>query len=225
MIVGIHQPNYLPYLGFFDKMIKSDVFIIYDDAQFNKSDFQHRNRIKIFNGPKWLTVPIEKKHIPINEILINNNVLIKGNKWSEDHLNQIYANYNKAINFNHYFNLLTRIYEGEYELLVNLNMELIHFFKKSFDIKTKIIYSSEFGFNTNSSLKIADLVKAVDGNSYLSGPAGKNYLDLEAFKDSGINVIFQDFEHPIYQQQYEGFLPNMCSIDALLNGYRFDLNG
>lgn len=66
MIIGIHQLNYLPYFGFFDKMMKSDIFVIYDDAQFEKGEFQHRNRIRIYHGWKWLTVPVEKRHIPIN---------------------------------------------------------------------------------------------------------------------------------------------------------------
>lgn len=221
MIVGIHQPNYLPYLGFFDKMAKSDVFLIYDDAQFNKSDFQHRNRIKIFHGSKWLTVPVEKKQVPINEILINNGAHVKGNKWNDDHLNQIAANYNKAPQFSKYFDEIASIYENECELLVDINMDLILMLKKSFGIKTKIIYSSEFGIKSKSSQKIIDLVKSVGGDDYLSGPAGDNYLDMEMFKESGIKINFQEFEHPIYRQQYESFLPNMSSIDALLNGYRF----
>ncbi|SDF24745.1 WbqC-like protein family protein [Methanolobus vulcani] len=222
MIVGIHQPNYLPYLGFFDKMLKSDVFIIYDDAQFNKSDFQHRNRIKIFNGSKWLTVPVSKKHIPINEIKIKNDFLIKGIKWNDDHFNQIYSNYSKSACFEKYINGLKDIYENEYELLVDLNIELIRFMMDSFSIKKEIILSSEFGFNTTSSTKIVDLVKAVGGDTYLSGPTGKNYMDLNVFSNSEINVVFQTFVHPQYKQQYMGFLPNMSSIDALLNGYRFD---
>ena len=72
MIVGIHQPNYLPYLGFFDKMAKSDIFIIYDDAQFNKYEFQHRNRIRIYDGWKWLTVPVIKEEICIKDINVMN---------------------------------------------------------------------------------------------------------------------------------------------------------
>ena len=94
MIIGIHQPNYLPYLGFFDKMMKSDIFVIYDDAQFEKGEFQHRNRIRIYHGWKWLTVPVEKKHIPINEIMIKNEVATwKGLKWADAHFKDIRDNY------------------------------------------------------------------------------------------------------------------------------------
>jgi hypothetical protein len=96
MIVGIHQPNYLPYLGFIDKLSKSDVFIIYDDAQFNKGDFQHRNRIRIYHGWKWLTVPVEKKHVPINQIKIKNDIEVHNVKWQETHYNEIFDNYKRA---------------------------------------------------------------------------------------------------------------------------------
>lgn len=225
MIVGIHQPNYLPYLGFFDKMRNSDIFIIYDDAQFNKGDFQHRNRIRIHNGSKWLTVPVGKKRVPINEIRIQKESMNKDEKWNEHHLSQIYDNYKKSDLFADYFDELSDIYMKEYDFLADLNMDLIEFLNRSFDIDTEINYSSTYPSNSHSTQRLIELVQSVDGDTYLSGPAGKNYLDIELFKSSGIEVIFQDFNHPVYEQQYDGFVANMSAIDALLNGYRFDQNG
>jgi hypothetical protein len=222
MIVGIHQPNYLPYLGFFDKMRESDVFIIYDDAQFNKGDFQHRNRIRIHNGSKWLTVPVEKRHVPINEILIQNGAMVKNEKWNEHHLAQIFENYKDADCFADYFDGLSDIYQEEYNLLTEINMKLIEFLNMSFDIDTKIVYSSESPSKSLSTLRLIELVQSVGGDTYLSGPAGMNYLDMDMFETSGIDVIFQEFKHPVYEQQYGGFVTNMSAIDALLNGYRFD---
>jgi hypothetical protein len=222
MIVGIHQPNYLPYLGFFDKMKKSDIFIIYDDAQFNKGDFQHRNRIRIHHGSKWLTVPVEKKRMPINKIPIQNDTMIKNEKWNEHHLSQIFDNYKKAADFEKYFDALSDIYKEEYDFLAEFNLEIIKFLCNSFQINTKMAYSSKFPSNSLSTKRLIELVESVNGDTYLSGPAGTNYLDLEMFKASGIEVIFQDFTHPVYEQQYDGFVANMSAIDALFNGYRFD---
>ncbi|SFM56863.1 WbqC family protein [Methanolobus profundi] len=222
MIVGIHQPNYLPYLGFFDKMKKSDIFVIYDDAQFNKGDFQHRNRIKIHNGSKWLTVPVEKQHKPINEIRVINDSMIKNEKWSIHHLNQIYDNYNKAQCFEDYFDGLSLIYGEDYQYLFELNMKLISFMNDSFDIDTKIVNSSSYPSTSFSTKRLIELVQAVGGDAYLSGPSGVNYLDVEMFEKSGIDLLFQKFDHPLYRQQYDGFIPNMSAIDSLLNGYRFD---
>jgi hypothetical protein len=222
MIVGIHQPNYLPYLGFFDKMNKSDIFIIYDDAQFNKGDFQHRNRIKIHSGSKWLTIPVEKKHDPINQIRILNESMIKNEKWSFYHSKQIFENYKDADFFSEYYEGLSTIICKGHNYLANLNVEIISYLNKSFDISTKMKCSSDYPSKSFSTQRLIELVEAVDGDTYLSGPSGKNYLDMNMFEDSGIEVIFQDFQHPEYKQQYEGFVPNMSAIDALFNGYRFD---
>lgn len=217
MIVGIHQPNYLPYLGFFDKLRKSDVFILYDDAQFNKEDFQHRNRIRIYHGWKWLTIPVEKKHIPINQIKIKNDVEIKGMGWQEAHFKEIDDNYKKTDYYHGFKKDLLQIYEQDYDMLIDINFKLIKLFIKLFDIHTEIVYSSEFDFSSRSTEKLVDLVSAVDGDTYLSGPMGKKYLDPQLFEERDIKVIFQDFKHPIYRQQYDGFEVNMSAIDAIFN--------
>lgn len=217
MIVSIHQPNYLPYLGFFDKMRKSDVFVIYDDAQFNKGDFQHRNKIRIKEGWKWLTVPVEKEHKPINEIKIRDEVMWKGLKWSEDHFKNIKENYEETPYYSNYEDELKRIYSKNYEKLVDLNMEIIEFLKKSFDINTRMVFSSTLGLDSKASDRLAETVEALDGDIYLSGPMGRNYLDIKLFEERNIQVQFQEFDHPIYRQKYKDFYPNMAAIDALFN--------
>jgi IS1 family transposase len=217
MIVGIHQPNYLPYLGFFDKIARSDIFVIYDDAQFNKYEFQHRNRIRIHDGWKWLTVPVIKEEMPINEIKIINETPKNKPHWSKIHFREIHANYAKTDYFSVYEEEIRKMYEKKYEKLVDLNMNLIKFLMKAFDIDVKLVYASEFGLKTNASQKNLDLVEAVGGDVYLSGPMGRDYLDLSLFEKKGIKVAFQDFKHPVYKQRYEGFVPNMAAIDTLFN--------
>lgn len=223
MIVTIHQPNYLPYLGFFDKMKKADVFVIYDDAQFNKSDFQHRNRIRILQGWKWLTVPVVKKHIPINEITIKNDQNIKGRYWYDEHFAIIKENYSRCPYFSQYEDRLKEIYSMHYEKLVDLNVAVIDLIREGFDIKTDILLSSEMGFTSSSTQKIIDIVEALGGDAYISGPMGRSYLDMELFEKHGIELQFQDFKHPVYTQNYEDFVPNLSAIDALFNvGNVFD---
>ena len=218
MIVGIHQPNYIPYLGFFDKMKRSDIFVIYDDAQFEKGEFPHRNRIRIYHGWKWLTVPVEKKHIPINEIRIKNEVATwKGVRWADAHFKDIRDNYKDTPYYSEYEKEIKRIYEKRYDKLVELNMELINFLKKAFDLDTKIVFSSDLGFTSKSTKRLVEIVETLGGDVYLSGPMGRDYLDVLLFENRGIKVEFQDFEHPVYKQRYEGFVPNMSAIDALFN--------
>jgi hypothetical protein len=217
MIIAIHQPNYLPYLGFFDKMMKADVCVIYDDAQFNKGDFQHRNRIRIYHGWKWLAVPVEKTRICITDINIRNDVKINNMKWSDTHFKEIYDNYNKTPYYAEYEEELRKIYNGVYNRLIDLNMKLIRFLMTSFDIDTKLVFSSGYNFKSKSSQKLVDIVDALNGDVYLSGPAGHNYLNMSLFDRKRIKVEFQNFKHPIYRQVYKGFVPNMSAIDALFN--------
>lgn len=217
MIISIHQPNYLPYLGFFDKLRRSDIFVIYDNAQFNKEDFQHRNKIRIFHGWKWLTVPVEKNAIPINQINIRNELKIKGISWSNAQLREIRDNYKNSLYYSIYENDFEDILLGDHSKLIDLNIEMILFFVKSFNIKSKIVYSSDFEFTSKSTERLVEMVEALGGDVYLSGPMGRNYLNVALFNQKGIEVIFQNFIHPVYKQQFEGFIPNMSSIDALFN--------
>lgn len=217
MIIAIHQPNYLPYLGFFDKMIKSDIFVIYDDAQFNKEDFQHRNKIRIYHEWKWLTVPVEKKLMPINEVKIKDKLLTKGIKWSDAHFRDIRDNYKDAPYYLKYEEDFEMIYKKSYNKLIDLNMEIICFLMDAFNIKRKLVFSSELGFTSKSTKRLAEIVEAVGGDTYLSGTMGRDYLDTSLFEEKNIKVEFQDFKHPEYCQRYEGFIPNMSAIDALFN--------
>jgi len=212
MIVGIHQPNYLPYLGFFDKMKKSDIFVIYDDAQFNSRDFQQRNRIRTGKGWQWLTVPVEKRPISINEIKIKNNI-----DWASVHFTAIRANYLKTPYYSIYEEDLRKIYKKQYEKLIDLNMDLIHFLMKAFEIDVKIVFSSSLGFTSKSTERLLEITEALGGDTYLSGPKGRDYMEVSLFEKRGIKVEFQDFKHPVYKQRYEGFIPNMAAIDALFN--------
>jgi hypothetical protein len=218
MIIGIHQPNYLPYLGFFDKMEEADIFVLYDDAQFEKGDFQHRNRIRIYHGWKWLTVPVDKRHIPLNEIRIKNEVSTgKGVGWSENHFDNIRDNYRDTPYYSVYEKDLKKIYDKRYDELVEVNIELITFLMKAFDIDVEIRLSSELGSTLKSTERLVEIVEALNGDVYLSGPQGKDYLDVSLFEKKAINVAFQDFKHPVYKQRYDGFEYNMSAIDALFN--------
>jgi hypothetical protein len=217
MIIAVHQPNYLPYLGFFDKMKQSDIFVIYDDAQFNKEDFQHRNKIRIYHGWKYLTVSVEKKRIPIRYIRIRNELMIKGVTWQEAHLKEIRDNYKDTTYYALYEDRLEAIYTDKYDKLIDLNMNIINFLEDAFDTKTKIIFASELGFTSQSTERLADITEALGGDVYLSGTVGRDYLDVSLFESRGINVEFQDFIHPVYKQRYDGFILNMSAIDALFN--------
>lgn len=217
MIIGVHQPNYLPYPGFFEKMDQCDLFVIYDDAQFNRRDFQHRNRIKTFQGWKWLTVPVEKRSIPINEIRIKNELNKKGIRWQDVHFSEINRNYRDTQYFHIYKDEIKDIYDQTYTNLIDLNLSLINLLSHAFNINTKTILSSELGLNSKSTQRLVDIIEVLEGDTYLSGAMGDKYQDIELFNNKGINVINQDFTYPTYKQLYGEFILNLSAIDVLFN--------
>lgn len=226
-VMSAHQPNFIPYLGFFDKMLKSDIFIIRDEVQFVERDWHHRNRIRIDgkdeNGmpqSKWLTIPVKKENKDIKDIEIRNEVKYKNVLWNIYMLRQIKSNYETAPFFKKYFPRIEAIFLSKKDKLIELNIDIINFLKESFGIKTEILYASSINGceeTFNASTDLVKLCKYTQADIYLSGAGGKGYLDLEPFRKEGIEVIFQEFNHPSYKQVYLGFAPYMASIDALLN--------
>ncbi len=228
IVAGLHQPNFLPYLGFFDKLKRSDIFVIRDEVLFVKKDFHQRNKIRINsndnqNNPqfKWLKVPVVDKMDYIMHINMKKDALRENMPWNEKILHDIKASYQGAEYFSHFFPQLEKIFDNSDEKLITLNMRLINFLKNSFRIKTKIIMASHLKLKpehyekSDASEDIVKICKKINANVCLSGDGGKNYLNLEPFKKQGIKVIFQEYKHPVYPQRYPGFLPYMSAIDAL----------
>lgn len=217
MIIAIHQPNYLPYLGFFDKMLKADHFIILDDAQFSKGDFHNRNRINTIAGPKWLTIPVKCSFIPIKDIVINNEHLFSGMKWTEYHLKLIKDNYLKTKFFKILFIRLEEIYKKEYKKLLEVNLAIIFLLKELFEIKTPVSLSSELGLKSSATQRLIDICNYFSAKTYISGKSGLDYMDISLFEKNNIEVLIQDFNHPVYKQRFNHFEKNLSSIDAFFN--------
>ncbi len=228
VIMAAHQPNFLPYLGFFDKMENSDVFIIRDEVLFVEKDYHQRNRIRInsfdnINNPqfKWLKVPVFPINDFIKHLCIKADFKERNKLWKNQILHDIHVNYDKTPYFDEFFNKLEAIFLDADTSLLSLNMSIINFLKESFSIKTKVILASELGLKpehyekSDASEDLVSLCKAVNANVYLSGAGAKVYLNLEPFEREGIEVRFQEFHHPVYQQRYSGFIPNMAAIDTL----------
>ncbi|MEK6859092.1 MAG: WbqC family protein [Nanoarchaeota archaeon] len=212
MKVAIHQPNFLPYLGFFDKCDYADVVILYDSAQFSKNDFQNRNRLRKSVGWRWITIPVSYK---FKDSIAK--VRFASNRWQCEHLAIIEQNYNRATHYKKYISSLMRLYNASGDSLANFNMSLIKFFFDELGIKKKIILSSELGISSSSTQALVDMCKKVGATEYVSGVDGRNYLDLKLFKKENFKVAFQEYQHPIYNQCYSGFEPHMSILDLLFN--------
>jgi len=214
MIVTIHQPDFLPWLGFFDRWTKSDLYIVLDDVQFLRRGWHHRDKIKTQNGVQWLTVPVQKKSCyrqTIKEVKINND-----ENWCHKHLKTLQASYGKTPNFDLVYSRLRDIYNMDHDFLIEFNMELLRFCSKIFGIKTPIVFASEFNIKSTGSQRLVDLVLSVGGDKYLTGVGSRDYLDEELFKKAEIEVRWQEFEHPIYPQLHGDFEYMLSVIDFFL---------
>lgn len=215
MIAAVHQIQFMPGLRFFSKMKNCDVFVFLDDVQYVKREFQNRNRIRTKNGWQYLTLPVITKgrfFQKIYEVEINNTF-----NWKEEHLKSIKINYAKARYFKDYFSSIEEIYAKEYSKMIDISMELIHFFRRAFNINTDFIFSSDLDIKTSSTQRIVDICLKLKADAYLSGVGGKDYLDETIFKKNGIKLLWQDFKIKPYPQVYEGFVENLSAIDLLLN--------
>ena len=213
-IVAIHQPEYLPWLGFFKKMMNSELFVFLDDAQFRKKGWQNRNRIRTKNGTALLSIPVHAHSYPnINEITIDNN-----KNWSKRHKKSILYNYARAPYFEEFKDFIESVFEKKFEYLIDLNTEIIKFIMNELEIKPKIVFSSELKISKKGSDRVLDICKTVGADSYITGTVwAQSHLRIEEFKKSNIHVEFQKFRHPIYRQFHGKFVPEMSIIDLLFN--------
>ena len=214
MIVAVHQPQYLPWLGYFDKIDKADVFVLLDTVQFKKNEWQNRNKIKTAQGWQWLTVPVMYKYPQqINEVPINNRV-----NWQHKHRQALVSNYRKAPYFDVVAAVLDEVLSSPLEYIAQLNVEVVRRLVQMLGIKTQIYVASELGeFPQDPDERLVALSRHFGAGTYLAGIGGREYMNLDTYKEWGVEVIFQDFQHPVYNQLFGDFEPFMSIVDLLSN--------
>lgn len=214
MKAAIHQLQYWPGLRFFAKMRAADLFIYLDDVQYEKREFQNRNRIRTPRGWQYLTAPVASKG-RFSQLI--NEVELEGAAALADHLQAIKMNYARAPFFRQYLPALEQLYSRDYRLLADLAIATMDFLKEGFGIKTPVRFSSEFAVAEASSARLARLCAAAGADEYLSGAGAKAYLDPGVFSFAGIKLSWQEFGPRPYPQAFPGFEPDMSALDLLLN--------
>ena len=192
MKVTIHQPDFLPWLGFFNRWRQSNLLIIYDDAQFIKGGWQNRDILQIQGKDHWLTVPVITKGRlgqKIKEVEINNET-----NWQSRHLNTFKTYFGKCKNFKFIITKIEAIYKNEYKKLIDLNMDLLCFVADLLGINTPRKFSSSYSCVSTGTQKIIDLLKADKATEYLTGKASKSYLDEQLFKAENIIITYQELD-------------------------------
>lgn len=216
MKIVIHQPEHMPWVGFFHKINMADVYVVLDNVQYCRRYFQNRNKIRTRDGWQWLTVPLEKENR--DELLIKDaKIFTEDLKWKHKNLRSIYHNYFKAKYFKHFWDEIESIYNENYSHLSDLNLAFLKFFFERLSIKVDIQLASEMNVSSKKADLIFDICKSLGAKTYISGISGKDYLDFQRFKNNGVEIIIQEFHHPIYKQLHEPFIPCMSIIDLLLN--------
>ena len=216
MILSINQPAYLPWLGYFDRLIKSDLHVILDHVQFEKNSMLNRNKIYSSNGPCLLTVPLNTKN-NFGSLEINKLQISQQNKWQKKHWQSIFFNYKKAAFFKRYSEELEYIYKKSWYYLAHLLKEQLSFFLRALKINTNIIYSSDLQLKESKSDLILEICKNLDVDCYISGPFGRDYLELNKFTHNNIKVYFHDYKHPCYKQFSDEFISHLSVLDVLMH--------
>ena len=215
LILTAQQPVYLPWLGLFHKIALADSFVWFDDVQYQKKDWNNRNKIKTQNGPIWLIVPVlSKNHFEkkVGRIKINNDL-----PWAKKHLKSIQFSYSKSKYFDHYYDFFKDVYNKEWMFLSDLNLHILEFFLKELKIEVPIIKLSDLKLSGQKSDLVLNMCKHLKAKIYIFGGEGRNYADKEKFIESGVRPYFQEYNHPVYFQIHGNFVPNLSITDLLFN--------
>ncbi len=216
MIVACHQPNFLPWAGFFTKALLADALILLDDVQLARGfTWMNRNRLKCDRGELWLTVPIWKKGRglqKINEVEVFN----EGN-WPHKHLQSIMQNYAHAPYLADHLSFLKEIYQQEWKKLVDLNCRVLSYLRGALGIEKEFMLQSDLGVQARGTELLVEICKRVGADVYLSSSVSKKYLDEALFEGNGVAVDYFSSVPPLYPQLWGDFIPNLSALDLLLN--------
>lgn len=215
MRLVILQPFYLPYAGVFELVRMADTFVIYDDVQFVKQNWQHRNQIMGPNGPQWLTVPVHRRHgAPILDV-----TLVDDQPWQAKHWRALEMAYEGARHGPWVLEALQPHYtETEWSRLVDLNLATFSTLCELLGVDATFLRSSELGIGGSASDRVLAHCTELGATHYLSGPAARAYLDEPSFEQAGVELEYLDFEHPVYPQAFgDDFVPYLSVVDMLAN--------
>jgi WbqC-like protein len=221
LTISIHQPAYLPWLGYFDRIAKSDLFVVLDTVQFERNSFINRNRIKTSTGTQWLTVPVRLSGHLASTI---KDVEIDGrHPWRKKHLRSIAQNYQTARGFAEKLARLATLYDSETDLLAEVCAEHLQFWLREMGIATPIVSASAIGVTGRKSELVLALCRHLGATEYLSGPLGRGYLCEGAFAAAGIRLRYHEYNPPSYPQLHGEFLPSLSVVDYWMNCAEPDL--
>ncbi|MDW3206362.1 MAG: WbqC family protein [Alphaproteobacteria bacterium] len=213
--IGIHQPNYLPWLGYFRKIARCDEFVFYDNARLplGKS-YVSRNAIRTHQGTQWLTVPIGKEQIPISEVKVSDQ------RWRKKHVGSLMQSYGKAPYASVLKDAVFPVLEHEFDRIADLNIALIKSLASWIGLAdVRFLRASELGLSEEGAESIEPILQALDATVYVTGKGAgtQRSIDEASLNALGIDVDYISAEFPEYRQLHGAFEPRMCAVDACAN--------
>lgn len=216
-VVVIHQPDFLPWSGFFHRFLKADLYIALDHVQFvsgSSRSWTHRDRIKTAAGPRWLTLRTKKAPLGTS---INAIELAPGRDWRDANLKQLHESYREAPHFSEIFGELEALYARNDTMLVGITLASIDMLERMLDVSRPRLLSSSLSPQGARNEMLADLLRKVGATHYLSGVGARAYFDPKSFAEAGIEVLWQQEGHPVYPQLHGEFVPYLSAVDMLFN--------
>ena len=220
MKVAIHQPHFLPWLGYLHRMAQADLFVLLDHVQFERRNYQNRTMIRMNDEGRWLTVPVvqrsQKERIVDKEV---DNRLDGTKWWGDNYVSTLRHAYRQAPFFETYSEQIKQLFATRWEKLVDINQASLDLLRDAFGITTKLVRSSELDVEGARGDLIMNICKAVGADTLIAGMGGsRGYLDIEGFQREGVRIAFHEFAHPEYPQCGKApFLKGLSAIDMLLN--------
>lgn len=217
MNVVILQPSYIPWRGYFDQICRADLFVFYDDVQYDKRGWRNRNQIKTAQGKQWLTIPVYSRGAQTQNIPINQIRIVWDNPWNEIHLKAIVQSYHKTPYLSRYQPLLETFYRRHDEFLADFTIDFsIALARELGNTHTRFIRSSEIaGVDGQKTDRLIQILQAVGGTHYISGPSASDYIENEKFDAAGIALEYMEYNYPEYPQLYSPFDPYVSVLDLL----------
>jgi len=216
MITSAYQPFFAPFSGFFLKAYLSDVMVILDNVQFpQRTTWLTRNRFKNEQGVLWISVPVWRKGVglqPINKVEI-----CQEGRWKRKHLESLKSSYANAPYLDEHVKFIERIFSGQYENLIDINMAIITYLKDQLMINTQFVLLSTLGVKGKGNQLLINICKSLKSSDYLAQNSAKKYLNQELFSSSGITLHFFSPPSPVYPQLWGEFIHNLSAFDLLFN--------
>ncbi len=219
MIVTILQPSYVPWRGFFQQLVKSDVFVFYDDVQYDKHGWRNRNRIKTSAGIKWITIPVHSSGNLENHLLLKDVEIDVNQKWNKVHWETIKQNYSKCPYFSENKEWVEDVYRSEPKNLCDFTIDTIILISKILAVnETRFVRSSNLhGICGNKTDRLISILTQLGATHYISGPSAKKYIEPEKFSEAGIILEYINYNLTEYPQRFPPFDPYVSILDLIFN--------